>query len=147
MNEAPAAVALVNAVASIDENTATASHIKVADIAVTDDALGTNTLGLTGADAASFEIEGTSLYLKAGTVLDFETKASYAVAVTVDDATVGATPDATSTTYTLTVADVGEPPIAPPRHCGRERQYAGHRCRARAAAVFGGDHRSGRERR
>src|SRR5437660_2154605 len=100
-NFAPTAIALTNTTASIVENTATPSHIKVADIVVTDDALGTNTLGLTGADAAFFEIQGTSLYLKAGTVLDFETKASYAVAVTVDDTSVGATPDATSATYTL----------------------------------------------
>lgn len=107
-NEAPTAVALQNTAASIEENTSTAIHIKVADIAVTDDGLGTNTLGLTGADAAFLEIVGTSLYLKAGTVLDFETKASYSVAVTVDDTSVGNTPDATSATYTLNVSDVNE---------------------------------------
>ena len=106
VNEAPTAVALANATASILENTSTASHIKVADINVTDDALGSNTWALTGADAASFEIVGSALYLKAGTVLDFESKTSYAVAVTVDDPTVGATPDATSTTYTLNVSNV-----------------------------------------
>ncbi len=109
-NSAPTAVVLTNTIASIDENTATASHIKVADIAVIDDALGTNTLGLTGADAAFFEIVGTSLYIKAGTVLDFGTKASYAVAVTVDDPDKGGTPDATSAIYTLAVADVNAAP-------------------------------------
>jgi hypothetical protein len=35
-------------------------------------------------DAAFFEIAGSALYLKAGTVLDYESKTSYAVAVTVD---------------------------------------------------------------
>jgi 3-phytase len=59
VNEAPTAVALANATASILENTPTATHIKVADINVTDDTLGNNILGLTGADAASFEIVGT----------------------------------------------------------------------------------------
>lgn len=108
VNEAPTAVVLTNTTVAIDENTATASHVKVADIAVTDDALGTNTLGLTGADAAFFEIDGGALYLKAGTILDFETKASYAVAVTADDTSVGTMPDATSATYTLTVGDVNE---------------------------------------
>ena len=88
------------------ENTPTASHIKVADINVTDDALGSNILALTGADAAFFEIVGSALYLKAGTVLDFESKTSYAVAVTVDDPTVGGTPDATSTIYALNVSNV-----------------------------------------
>jgi hypothetical protein len=34
---------------------------------VTDDALGTNALTLSGADAALFEIDGTELYLRAGT--------------------------------------------------------------------------------
>src|SRR5207302_1429560 len=112
VNEPPTTVVLANTTASIDENTATATHIKVADIVVTDDALGTNTLGLTGADATFFEIVGTGLFLKAGTVLDFESKASYAVAVTVDDTMVGTTPDAASTTYTLAVTDVNEPPTA-----------------------------------
>ncbi len=108
VNDAPSAVAINNVIASIDENTSTATHIKVADIAVTDVDGGTNTLALTGTDAASFEIVGTELYLKAGVVLDYETKASYAVAVTVDDTTVGGTPDATSTTYTLLVNNVLE---------------------------------------
>ncbi len=57
-------------------------HIKVADINVTDDALGTEALSLTGADAASFEIVGSSLYLKAGVTLNYEAKASYNVTVT-----------------------------------------------------------------
>jgi Ca2+-binding RTX toxin-like protein len=106
VNEAPTAVALANATASILENTPAATHIKVADINVTDDAIGSNILALTGADAAFFEIVGSALYLKAGTVLDFESKTSYAVAVTVDDPTVGATPDATSTIYALNVSNV-----------------------------------------
>jgi FG-GAP-like repeat/Bacterial Ig-like domain/Cadherin domain len=111
VNEAPTAVVLFNKTASIAENTATATHIKVADIAVTDDALGTNTLGLTGADAALFEIVGSSLFLKAGTVLDFESKTGYVVAVTVDDTSVGGTPDATSAIYTLAVTSIGKPAI------------------------------------
>ncbi len=53
---------------------------------------GTNTLSLSGADAASFEIVSGKLYLKAGVALDFETKSSYSVRVNVDDTTVGGTP-------------------------------------------------------
>jgi len=113
-NEPPSAVALTNTLASVAENTAIQTHLKVGDIDVTDDGSGTNTLALTGADKDYFEIVGTGLYLKAGTVLDFETKHSYSVAVTVDDTTVGDTPDATSTTYTLNVTDVneGSPPAS-----------------------------------
>src|SRR5204862_289051 len=69
-------------------------------------ALGNETLSLTGADAAAFEISGAALYLKAGAKLDFETKTSYAVAVSVDDATLGAGSEATSSTYTLKIANV-----------------------------------------
>ena len=73
VNQAPT-VALANVVADIAEDTDTSAAIKVADIVVTDDALGTNVLGLTGADAGSFVIVGTELFLQAGVALDFESK-------------------------------------------------------------------------
>lgn len=104
-NEAPTAIALTGASTSILENSSTAVRLKVADIAVTDDGLGTNSFTVTGADAASFEADASGLYVKAGVVLDYETKASYSVTVNVDDAAVGATPDA-STNYTLNVTNV-----------------------------------------
>ncbi len=107
VNEAPTAVVLSNTVTNIDENTSTASRIKVADIAITDDALGTNTLSLSGADKLNFEIVGSVLYLKAGVTLDYESKISYAVNVDVDDATVGGSPDA-SQSFTLNVNDLPE---------------------------------------
>ena len=53
VNEAPTAVVLSNTVTSTAEN---GGDVKVADIAITDDALGTNVLSLSGADAASFSI-------------------------------------------------------------------------------------------
>ncbi len=106
-NQAPTAVVLNNTVPTITQDTSTASAIKVADIAVTDDGLGTNTLSLTGADAGSFQIMGSALYLKAGTTLNSVTKPSYSVTVNVDDPTVGSTPDA-SAAFTLTVL----PPLA-----------------------------------
>lgn len=104
-NVAPSAISLANALGSIDENSATLNRIKVADIAVVDDGRGTNALGLTGSDAAFFEVDANGLYLKAGTNLDYESKTSYAVTVTVDDPTVGATPDA-ATDYVLNVRDI-----------------------------------------
>ncbi len=105
VNQPPTAVTLSNTVTSILENTSSGSPIKVADILVTDDGIGTNNLSLSGADASFFQITGTALYIKAGTVLDYETKTSYTLTVNVDDPTVGTTPDAT-TPYTLTVIDV-----------------------------------------
>ncbi len=104
-NQAPTAVVLTPTVTSLAEDTSTATAVKVADIVVTDDGQGINALALTGADASFFQITGNALYLKAGTVLDFETKTSYSVTVNVDDVSVGNTPDASSN-YTLTVTDV-----------------------------------------
>ena len=100
---APTAVALADATTSLPDTTDTSDRVKVADLQVTDDDLGTNDLGVTGPDAADFEIVGSALYLKAGTTLDASAQSSYQVSVTVDDTTVGTTPDATSTPYTLTV--------------------------------------------
>ncbi|MFB2892388.1 SdiA-regulated domain-containing protein [Aerosakkonemataceae cyanobacterium BLCC-F50] len=111
VNEAPTAVSLANTIATLAENTSTATRIKVADISITDDALGTNVLSLSGADASAFEIDSNALFVKAGTVLNFEAKPSYAVAVNVDDASVGGTPDA-STNYTLALTNVNEAPTA-----------------------------------
>ena len=111
VNEAPTAVSLTNVVSDLDEDTDTSSRVKIADIVVTDDALGTNTLSLSGTDASSFEIDGTELYLKANTSLDFESKTQFDVTVVVDDTSVGSTPDAT-TDFSLTVNDVNEAPTA-----------------------------------
>lgn len=114
-NQAPTAVNFANTTTSLDENTSTATRIKVADIAITDDRLGTNALSLTGSDAGAFELDGTTLYLKANTTLDYETKQSYSVSVNVDDASVGSTPDA-SKNFTLQVNDLPEnvAPVANP---------------------------------
>lgn len=110
-NQAPTAVSLNNAVTSIIENSNTASAIKVADIIITDDGLGPNNLTVSGVDAGSFEINGFGLFIKAGTVLDFETKNSYSINVNVDDPTLGGSPDA-FVGYTLTVLD--QDPEVPP---------------------------------
>ena len=110
-NTAPTGIIFSNTTTSIAENSSTTTRLKVADITVTDDGQGTNILSLSGTDAALFEIDSVtqSLYLKANTVLDYETKSSYSVSVEVDDAAIGSTPDATQA-FTLTVTDVSEPP-------------------------------------
>ena len=110
VNAAPTDVAITGATTAIDENTSTASAISLGTVSITDDGEGTNSVTLTGADAASFEIVDGELRLKAGVSLDYETQTSYNVTVNVDDSTVGATPDAT-TNYTLTINDVNETPI------------------------------------
>ncbi len=111
VNEAPTAVAFSNARASIAENASTAARTKVADIVITDDALGSETITLTGADAALFEVFGGDLYLKAGTKLDFETNPKLDVTVNVNDPTVGGVVDV-SRALSISVTDVNEAPTA-----------------------------------
>ncbi|RDI60975.1 VCBS domain-containing protein [Microvirga subterranea] len=108
VNEAPTAVQLLNKLASTPENGAA---VKVADIKVIDDALGTNALSLSGADSGSFSIETNAttgakeLWFKGGA--DFEKKAAYDVTVNVDDPTVGVNPDAFDT-FHFGITDVVE---------------------------------------
>lgn len=109
-NQAPTAIGLVNPVSSIAENTNIAAGFKIADIAITDDGLGTNNLSLAGDDASFFEVIDSALYLKAGTLLDFETQNSYSITVAVDDNQVGNTPDAT-TNFVLSITNVNEAPV------------------------------------
>jgi hypothetical protein len=111
VNEAPTSVVLNNRITSLEENTPTLSAIKVADIAINDDALGSNTISLTGADAAFFEVVANGLFLKAGTSLNFEAKATYAVTVSVSDPTVAGSVPVTAS-YALAVRDVNEAPSA-----------------------------------
>jgi Cadherin-like domain/RTX calcium-binding nonapeptide repeat (4 copies) len=113
VNLAPTEIVLNNVISTIAENTSTTARIKIADLAITDDTRGTNTLSLGGVDAASFEIDGNALFLKAGTVLDFETKASFGFVINVDDSTVGITPDVTKN-FALAVTNINEAPIGSP---------------------------------
>jgi hypothetical protein len=101
-NDVPSQVSLTNTVPVLLSSADTSSAIRLADVSVIDDGLGTNTLGLSGADAARFEVVNSQLRLKAGTVLDYATKKSYSVTVTADDPTLGGTPDA-SANFTLTL--------------------------------------------
>ncbi len=103
----PPAVALQNTLTTLAENTTV--QTKVADIVVSDDDTGDETLGLSGSDADLFEILGSELFLKAGQTVDFETNPQLDVGVTVDDPTVGTTPD-DEATLSIAVSDVNEPP-------------------------------------
>ena len=107
-NAAPS-VSLVNALAGIPDDADTGAPIKVADIVVSDDGQGVNALGLAGADAGLFEIFGTGLFLKAGSTLDAAANPSLDVTVTVDDASVGGSPDGTAL-LSLPVTETGGAP-------------------------------------
>ncbi|WP_376694852.1 Ig-like domain-containing protein [Wenzhouxiangella sp. EGI_FJ10305] len=92
VNEAPT-ITLNNTVTTLPDDTDTTARVKVADIVVDDDALGSNTTSLAGADSGVFEIDGTELFLSAGTALDATTDSDLSVSVQVDDTSVGSTPD------------------------------------------------------
>ncbi len=111
-NLAPTGIVFSNAVTTLANTTSTANRIKVVDLAITDDGLGTNNLTLTGTDANSFEIVGNTLFLKAGVDITSSTKTSFSTVVNVDDPTVGATPDATKS-FTLTTITTPAP-VTPP---------------------------------
>ena len=103
VNEAPG-LQLTNVLTSVPESNSTG--LDVADVAITDDAIGANVIRLTGPEAAMFEVIGGKLKLKPST-LDFESKPSLQVTVSVDDPAVGATTDH-SIDVVLSIANVPE---------------------------------------
>ena len=101
VDDLPTAIAMQNAVTSLAEDTDTTSATKMGDIVITDADGGTNAVVLSGTDAASFEVVGSELFLKAGVALDYETKTSYAVTLTTGSVSVD---------HTLSITDVDESP-------------------------------------
>jgi Domain of unknown function (DUF4347)/Cadherin-like domain len=110
VNDAPTVLTLTNQITTLAENTDTTTPIKIADLNVTDTDGGNNTLTLTGADADRFEILGTELYLKAGTILNFEIKATYDISISVSDPTINP-PFAITQPLTLNLTNQNDPTI------------------------------------
>ena len=88
---------------SIPENTPAGTHIGESVSATDIDTDDTLTYTLSGTDAASFDIDGTTGQLKTKAALDFETKNSYSVTVTVSDGILTAT-----IKVTIIIIDVDE---------------------------------------
>ena len=65
----PPTIVLTNVITGLAENADTSSAVRIADIEINDDALGSNLLTLAGPDAESFEIVGSQIFLRAGTPL------------------------------------------------------------------------------
>ncbi|MBE9064681.1 choice-of-anchor Q domain-containing protein [cf. Phormidesmis sp. LEGE 11477] len=111
VNEPPSAIAVQPIVVSLPENADTSSAIKLAEITVTDpDEVGINQLSLAdlqSGDSDIFEIIDSQLFLRANTLLDFETQSFYTITLQVDDETVGNTPDA-SIDFDFLVTDVND---------------------------------------
>ena len=101
-NSAPIFTDGTSTTRSIAENTATGIHIGNPVVA-TDADNDTLTYTLGGTDAASFGIDATTGQLKTKAALDYETKRSYTVTVTVSDGTL-----TDSITVTINVTDIDE---------------------------------------
>jgi hypothetical protein len=110
VNDAPTDLVLSNVIASLPETTNTSAALKVAEITISDDELGTNLLSLAGADAQAFELVGNALYLKAGASLNYEgSQNTYSLQVQVSDSSLaGSIPIAKP--YSLAISNVNEAP-------------------------------------
>ncbi len=102
-NRAPVFTEGEDTTRSIVENTETDQNIEIAVEAVDDD---NDTLAYTlgGTDAASFDIDSTSGQLQTDAPLDYETKTSYTVTISVSDGRGGSD----IITVTISVTDVDE---------------------------------------
>jgi len=109
VNNAPT-VQLIAPVSVVVENSADAQAVDIAGIAVSDVDGGTNTLSLSGADAAFFEIVSGRLQIKAGVPIDREAMSALDVTVNVDDTTIGTAVD-DSALLSILVSNVDEPPV------------------------------------
>ncbi len=104
-NNAPVFTAGESTTLSVAENTGSGADIGSA-VSATDTDNDTLTYGLSGADASSFSIDSTTGQLRTSGALDYETKSSYSVIVTVSDGNTGS--DAIS--VTINVTDIDENP-------------------------------------
>ena len=103
-NTAPIFTEGTSTTRSVPENTSTNVNIGTA-IAATDADNDSLTYTLSGTDAAAFNIDSTTGQLKTRAALDYETKSTYTVTITVSDGNLTDT-----ITVTINVTDVAETP-------------------------------------
>ncbi len=110
-NNAPTFTEGDTATRSVAENTASGQNIGTAVGATDADTTDTLTYSLGGTDAGSFSIVSTSGQLQTKNALNFESKTSYSVTITVDDGNGANNTD--SITVTINVTNVNEAPTLP----------------------------------
>lgn len=100
---------LLNTVSTLPEDTNTTAAIRVADVQVNAFAGPGQVISVAGTHAALFEVSGGSVYLKAGSSLDFETQPllTFEVRVTHPNGAVTALP------FALSISDVADDSTAP----------------------------------
>ena len=107
-NDAPT-ITLTSLVNTLPEDADTTSPLVVATVNVLDDAIGSNTISLSGADAHLFELNGNDLRLASGAILDYETNPTLDVSVNVDDSGIAGAPE-DSAIQSISVADANDAP-------------------------------------
>ena len=103
-------LSITNVITQLVENSADSSAIQVAEIVISDDMDGINSLSLAGSDAGLFEIVGDQLFVRSGAELDFESQSSFDITVQLDDAAIG-TGLEDSVDYSLNLTDLNETPF------------------------------------
>ena len=106
-NTAPVFTEGASTTRTIAENTAAGVNIGTA-VAATDADNDTLTYTLGGTDASTFDIDSTTGQLQTKASLDYETKRSYTVTITVSDGSLTDT-----ITVTINITDVAETPVVP----------------------------------
>jgi hypothetical protein len=102
VNEAPTGVVVNLSSPNVSESNS--SKLLVGSFTVTDDALGTESITLSGADASLLEISGGNIYIKAGVLLDHETNPTLDFIVNAQDLTVGGIVSSSAQSITITDA-------------------------------------------
>ena len=106
-NRAPVFTEGASTTRTIAENTATGVNIEAA-VAATDANNDTLTYTLSGTDAAVFSIDSNTGQLRTKSALDYETKSTYTVAITVSDGSLTDT-----ITVTINVTDIDDTLVVP----------------------------------
>ncbi|MEJ7596046.1 MAG: tandem-95 repeat protein, partial [Planctomycetaceae bacterium] len=108
----PASLTYTSLVAGVPEQQTLSSPLKVGAFTVVDDGIGTNTLTLTGTDAALFALDSShNLFLNAGLTVDFSVQTRFEVTALLDDIAIAGTPDA-SRSLIINVLNINDAPVA-----------------------------------
>ena len=94
------------------ERTTVTGDVRVGQVVVTDDGFGTNSIALSGGDAARFFVDAAGVvFLRPGTVPDFDDQTAFTFRVQVDDPAIAGSPDR-STEVSLAITDVNHAPTS-----------------------------------
>ena len=113
VNQRASVVFTADAVELVERTTLT-SDVRVGEVVVTDDGFGTNTITLSGRDAARFLVDSAGVvFLRSGTVPDFNDQTEFIFRVQTDDPAIAGSPDR-STEVSLAITDVNHAPTSTP---------------------------------